>query len=145
MSLSEQRLFPLEKYSLNEQIGQGGFAKVFKCTLNDDDPPSDLPRNVAVKVLDVSSDFFSSADLSPMLEMPGHENVVRVFDGIYRMDKQLLIVMELCQANLKDFASNNALNEALMIKFSIEAVRAVKHIHRNHHIHRYAINSGLRL
>ena len=127
-----QENFPLEKYSLCNKIGEGAFAKVFKYKINSSD--ENLPQNVAVKVIEVHSDFFSTADLIPMLEMPHHENIVQVFGGFYQMDRQLTIVMELCQCNLKDFAVNNVIDERLMIKFSIEAVRSIKHIHHFHHI-----------
>ena len=128
------------RYEINEKIGAGGMAHVYKarCRL--------LNRNVAIKVL--KDEYVNDEEFikkfrreSQAAASLSHPNIVNVYDvGMDEIDgnKIYYIVMEYINGKtLKDvIREKGKLSIEETLSFSIQIAEALEHAHKNHIVHR---------
>ncbi|MCL2023915.1 MAG: Stk1 family PASTA domain-containing Ser/Thr kinase [Oscillospiraceae bacterium] len=124
------------RYEIQELIGVGGMACVYRAYDNIDD------RIVAVKIL--KDEFLTNEDFrarfkneSKMIAMLSHPNIVKVSDVSYG-DRLQYIVMEYVEGvSLKDYIEQQGkLQSREVIHFTAQILRALQHAHDKGIIHR---------
>ncbi len=124
------------RYEIQDVIGVGGMAVVYKAYDNIDD------RIVAVKIL--KDEYLANEEFrrrfkneSKAIAVLSHRNIVRVFDVSFG-DRLQYIVMEYIEGvTLKEYIKERGVvtwNEALF--FSIQILRALQHAHDKGIVHR---------
>lgn len=124
------------RYEIEEVIGVGGMAVVYKAKCNR------LNRNVALKILKdeyaVDEDFRRRFyDESQAVAMLSHPNIVNVYD-VSKTDDMEYIVMELIDGiTLKEYMhKRKQLSWKEITFFSIQIAKALEHAHSRGIIHR---------
>lgn len=124
------------RYEIQEIIGVGGMAVVYKAHDNVED------RMVAVKIL--KDEFISNADFlrrfkneSKAIAMLSHQNIVKVYDVCFG-DRIQYIVMEYIDGiTLKEYIEHHgSLRWTDAVYFTIQILRGLQHAHDKGIIHR---------
>ena len=124
------------RYELQEVIGVGGMAVVYKAYDNIDD------RTVAVKIL--KDEFLASEEFrrrfkneSKAIAVLSHPNIVKVYDGSYG-DKLQYIVMEYVEGiTLKEYIEQQGvISWKETVHFTTQILRALQHAHDKGIVHR---------
>ena len=124
------------RYEIQEIIGVGGMAVVYKAYDNIDD------RIVAVKVL--KEEFLANADFrrrfkneSKAISVLSHPNIVKVYDVSFG-DRLQYIVMEYVEGiTLKEYIEQRGpISWQECLKFLIQILRALQHAHDKGIVHR---------
>jgi serine/threonine protein kinase len=123
-------------YKLLEEIGEGGFGKVFMA-----DQEAPIRRTVAVKILKPGMDSASIVarfeSERQALALMNHPNIAQILDGGTTRAGRPYFVMELVRGlPITDFCDRNQLplNDRLMLFVSV--CRAIQHAHYKGIIHR---------
>ena len=124
------------RYELQEVIGVGGMAVVYKAYDNIDD------RTVAVKIL--KDEFLASEEFrrrfkneSKAIAVLSHPNIVKVYDVSYG-DKLQYIVMEYVEGiTLKEYIEQQGvISWKETVHFTTQILRALQHAHDKGIVHR---------
>lgn len=124
------------RYEMQEIVGVGGMAVVYKAYDNIDD------RIVAVKVL--KDEYLANEEFrrrfkneSKAIAVLSHPNIVKVYDVSYG-DKLQYIVMEYVEGiTLKEYIQQQgAVNWHECVKFLVQILRALQHAHDKGIVHR---------
>ena len=135
MSIHEEK--QIGKYILINQIGIGGFAKVY---LGFHIPTS---QKVAIKILNKlqlkqnpETSFHLQNEIS-ILKQVSHPNIVRLFE-IIETPLKIYLITELCSnGELFDYISNkDKLNESTAKSFYIQILNAIEYLHSQCIVHR---------
>ena len=130
-------LFPcIENYTLLEQIGEGGFAKVYRAR-----ETGDFPRTVALKVLKRGMDTERIIERFAIerraLAAMEHPNIATVLGGGESADGRPYFVMELVEGeSVIQFAKKHALSLRERLKLFLDICHGVQHAHQKGMIHR---------
>ena len=124
------------RYQINELLGVGGMAFVYKAYDMIDD------RTVAIKIL--KDEFLNNGEFlrrfrneSKAIAVLSHPNIVKVYDVSFG-DKIQYIVMEYIDGiTLKEYISNRKdTNWKESVHFTVQVLRALQHAHEKGIIHR---------
>jgi serine/threonine protein kinase len=120
-------------YQLEEKIGQGGFAEVWRATdLRDQ-------RTVAIKRVRASANPSIVERLikeSQWIQQLTHPNIVHSY-GVLQEDGETCLVIELCQGSISDFVRRRGpLPVLTATKVAIQALQGLAAAHQKHIVHR---------
>ena len=120
----------MQDYTLQEEIGEGGFAKVYK----------GIKRNgevYAVKALMKNPQIqkYIQLELDVVKQKLHHKNIVEVFE--YFIENKVYIVMEYCEiGNLNGYMVQNETKLSQRISFMSDMTFGVNYLHGQNIIHR---------
>tara|TARA_R110002072_G_scaffold2288_9_gene18935 strand:+ start:17403 stop:19997 length:2595 start_codon:yes stop_codon:yes gene_type:complete len=123
-------------YTLEDPIGAGGFANVWRATQTEP-----VRRSVALKVLKAGMDtaevvrrFEAEQQALAMMEHPG---IAKVIDGGATAFGRPWFAMELVEGEpITDFCDRHAMDKVARLELFLEVCRAVQHAHQKGVIHR---------
>ena len=127
----------IERYALEDEIGRGGMAVVYRGSRTD----GVFDHEVAVKVLKPgmnSEDFVHRFTLERnVLARLKHENIAQIIDGGITSDSRPYFVMELVEGeDIVSYANKENLSLTDRIHLFLKACEAIQFAHQNLIIHR---------
>ncbi len=122
----------VEGYTIEEQIGSGGFSKVYRATQHS------LQRPVAVKILDTSFEDERQQrtferECRVMGQLSNHPNIVTVYDSALTVRRHPCIIMELYRSTYRD---RGVLDIAEVVDVGIKIADALRVVHAADIVHR---------
>src|SRR3989344_7378737 len=120
----------LGPYLLEEKVGDGTFLTVFR------GKHPDLPRNVAVKVLNDSMEQGRILRETTILCKVGdHPNITQIFDADFNNGNPYMVV-EYCESSLcKELSDGKKIDWETSARYGMEVADALEHIHKKGVIH----------
>ena len=120
----------MKDYTLQEELGEGGFAKVYKGIKQNGEV-------FAVKELKTSFQIerYIEGELEIIKQKLQHKNIVKLFE--YFIEDKIYIVMEFCEmGNLNDYMVQNETIVSQRISFMSDMALGVNYLHGQNIIHR---------
>lgn len=122
----------IDGYTIEEQIGAGGFSKVYRATQHS------LQRSVAVKVLDTNFEDERQQrtferECRVMGQLSNHPNIVTVYDSALTARRHPCIIMELYRSTYRD---RGVLDVAEVVDVGIKVADALRVVHGAEIVHR---------
>jgi tetratricopeptide (TPR) repeat protein len=126
----------IDRYTLHEAIGEGGFGSVYRAEQTDP-----VRRQVALKIIKLGMDtrqviarFEAERQALALMDHPG---IARVFDGGATEAGRPYFVMELVDgAAITEFCRRHGVGRRAKIELLVDVCRAVQHAHQKGVIHR---------
>ena len=128
---------------IEEELGRGSFATVYKATIVGKYPPLDIGDVVAVK--SISTNKFSSEEERKKLENEisvmqtlQHENIVKLY-GVQRTKKSYYLIMEYCESgDLHDFLRKfpQGIDQTLIYSFALQIGKGLEYLQSKEIVHR---------
>jgi predicted Ser/Thr protein kinase len=123
---------PFNDIKFGEQLGQGGSGQVFKGKWKNTD--------VALKVSMTQANQSVIAELSLMINLRPHPNVVQLFGySVHPETNSIILILEFCNGgSLDDYLVNQktAISAAQKIQMLQGIARGIVHLHSNNIVHR---------
>ena len=123
----------LEKYSLGDYLGDGGFAKVYKATRNLTQKHYAIKRSKPGIDLD---DFYHEVEINKKLKK--HPYIVDYIEH-WRQEDDFYIVMEYCKGGtLLDYICRDEqyIPQPKILQFLWEITQGLKHLHSHQVLHK---------
>ena len=120
----------MKDYTLQEEIGEGGFAKVYKGIKQNSEvfAVKELKKNFQVE-------RYIHGELDIIEQKLKHQNIVEIFEHFSQ--NYIYIVMEFCEmGNLNDYMVQNETKVSKRISFMSDMALGVNYLHSQNIIHR---------
>ena len=119
----------MQDYTLQEELGEGSFAKVYKgIKQNEVFAVKELKKNPQVE-------RYIQGELDIIKQKLHHKNIVEIFE--YFIENKIYIVMEYCEmGNLNDYMVQNETKVSQRISFMSDMALGVNYLHGQNIIHR---------
>ena len=130
-------------YEVQELIGSGGMANVYKAVMRGHNGPVPAGTVVAVKVL--RREFMHDPDLvrrfkneSKAISLLNHPNIVKVYDVSVNDDLQYIVMEYVDGMTLREYLNERGgkLTSRETVHFISQILKALDHAHRNGVVHR---------